>query len=38
MATESLIALGAFTFVLLLVALYDKHHRGEDHQDKTHKD
>ncbi len=37
MAIESLIALGFFTFVMLLVAIYDKHHRAEDHHDKKRK-
>ncbi len=34
MTTESLAALGVFTFVLLLVAIYDKHQRSEDHHGK----
>jgi hypothetical protein len=34
MAIESLIALGIFTLGMLLVAIYDKHHRAEDHHDK----
>ncbi len=38
MAIESLIALGSFTFVMLLVAIYDKHHRAEDHHDKKKQD
>ncbi len=38
MATESLVALGVFTFVLLVVAIYDKHHRAEDHHGKKPRD
>lgn len=34
MAIESLIALGLATFILLLVSIYAKKHRSEDHHDK----
>ncbi len=38
MAIESLIALGFFTFVMLLVAIYDKRHREKDHHGKKKQD
>ncbi len=38
MAIESLIALGFFTFVMLLVAIYDKHQRAERNHDKKKHD
>lgn len=37
MATESLVAFGLATFVLLLISIYAKHHRAEDHR-KKHQD
>lgn len=36
MAIESLIALGLATFILLLVSIYAKKHRSEDHHNKEH--
>ncbi len=34
MATESLVGLGFFVFVMLFVAVYDKHQRVHNHDTK----
>ncbi len=38
MATDSLVAFGLATFILLLISIYAKHHRAEDRHGKKHQD